>query len=68
MSDDEVAETSTGGLHLESGNPTELGTLMGTLAGKYPHIAIWGGCCGTWETHLDETARNVRTARDLQAV
>jgi homocysteine S-methyltransferase len=54
--------------HLESGNPTELGTLMGTLAGKYPHIDIWGGCCGTWETHLDETARNVRTARNLQAV
>jgi methionine synthase I (cobalamin-dependent) len=54
--------------HLEAGDPKEFGTLMGTLAGKYPHIDIWGGCCGTWETHLDETARNVRTARDLQAV
>jgi S-methylmethionine-dependent homocysteine/selenocysteine methylase len=54
--------------HLESGDPVELGELMGGLAAQYPHIDIWGGCCGTWETHLDETARNVRTARNLQAV
>jgi len=26
---------------------------------------MWGGCCGTWETHLDEIARNVRTARAI---
>jgi methionine synthase I (cobalamin-dependent) len=26
---------------------------------------MWGGCCGTWETHLDEIARNVRAARDI---
>jgi S-methylmethionine-dependent homocysteine/selenocysteine methylase len=54
--------------HLESGDPTELGTHMGTLARRYPHLDIWGGCCGTWDAHLDETARNVRTARRLEAV
>ena len=50
--------------HLESGDPAELGELMGGLARQYPHIDMWGGCCGTWETHLDEIARNVSAARD----
>ena len=30
---------------------------MGEIAQQYPHIDIWGGCCGTWETHLDEIAK-----------
>ena len=46
--------------HLEAGDPAELGWQMGELARRYTHIDIWGGCCGTWETHLDEIARNVR--------
>lgn len=46
--------------HLESGNPEELGQQMGALAARYPHIDIWGGCCGTWEEHLDLIAQNVR--------
>jgi homocysteine S-methyltransferase len=54
--------------HLESGDPVELGELMGGLARQYPHIDIWGGCCGTWDKHLDEIARNVRAARDVEAV
>jgi homocysteine S-methyltransferase len=54
--------------HLEAGDPAELGQLMGGLARHYPHIDIWGGCCGTWETHLDEIARNVHTARRTAAV
>jgi S-methylmethionine-dependent homocysteine/selenocysteine methylase len=45
--------------HLVDGDPAELGGQMGGLARRYPHIDIWGGCCGTWETHLDEIARNV---------
>jgi homocysteine S-methyltransferase len=49
--------------HLESGDPAQLGELMGALAQKHPHIDMWGGCCGTWETHLDEIARNVAAAR-----
>jgi S-methylmethionine-dependent homocysteine/selenocysteine methylase len=53
--------------HLESGDPEHLGELMGELARQYPHIDMWGGCCGTWNTHLDEIARNVRAARDLGA-
>jgi homocysteine S-methyltransferase len=47
----------------QAGDPAQLGKLMGGLARQYPHIDIWGVCCGTWETHLDEIARNVHTAR-----
>ena len=49
--------------HLESGDPCELGREMGELARRYPHFDVWGGCCGTWETHLDEIAQHVRLAR-----
>lgn len=49
--------------HLEAGDPGELGREMGALARRYPHLDVWGGCCGTWETHLDEIARHVRLAR-----
>lgn len=49
--------------HLEEGDPCELGGEMGELARRYPHIDIWGGCCGTWEMHLDEIAQHVRLAR-----
>lgn len=45
--------------HLESGNPEELGQQMGALATRYPHIDIWGGCCGTWDEHLDRIAHHV---------
>ena len=45
--------------HLEDGDPIELGALCGDLAKRYPHMDIWGGCCGTWNTHLDEIAKNL---------
>lgn len=45
--------------HLEDGDPVELGELCGDLARRYPHMDIWGGCCGTWNRHLDEIAKNV---------
>lgn len=48
--------------HLEDGDPEELGVLCGDLAQRYPHMDIWGGCCGTWNNHLDQIARNVRIA------
>lgn len=48
--------------HLEEGDPVDLGDRMGALARRYPHVDIWGGCCGTWEKHLDQMARSVRAA------
>ncbi len=44
---------------LEEGDPSELGRMMGDLARRYPHMDIWGGCCGTGDVHLDVIARNV---------
>jgi S-methylmethionine-dependent homocysteine/selenocysteine methylase len=49
--------------HLEEGDPPALGALMGGLARRYPHLDIWGGCCGTWDTHLGIIARAVDEAR-----
>ena len=48
--------------HIEAGDPEELGRLMGDLARRYPQIDIWGGCCGTWDPHLDAIARGVTRA------
>ena len=48
--------------HLEDGDPAELGRLCGALARRYPHMDRWGGCCGTWDNHLNEIARNVKAA------
>ena len=53
--------------HLESGDPADLGRHMGELARRYPHLDIWGGCCGTWDTHLTEIASNVIEARTATA-
>ncbi len=49
--------------HIEEGDPVELGELMGDLARRYPQIDIWGGCCGTWDRHFEEIARNVGAVR-----
>ena len=47
--------------YLEAGDPKELGKLCGNLAQRFPHMDIWGGCCGTWSEHPDEIALNVLT-------
>lgn len=49
--------------HLEEGDPVDLGARMGVLARRYPHIDVWGGCCGTWDRHLHEIASNVSAVR-----
>ena len=49
--------------HLEEGDPADLAARMGDLAGRYPKIDIWGGCCGTGATHLDLIAAAVASAR-----
>jgi homocysteine S-methyltransferase len=48
--------------HLEEGDPVELGEQCGDLARRYPHMDLWGGCCGTWNRHLEEIAKNVLAA------
>lgn len=49
--------------HLEDGNPLELGKQIAGLSKRYPHMDIFGGCCGTNERHLREIARSLREAR-----
>jgi S-methylmethionine-dependent homocysteine/selenocysteine methylase len=46
--------------HLETGDPPDLADRMAKLAMHYPHIDIWGGCCGTWDVHLDDIASRIR--------
>ena len=48
--------------HLEDGDPLQLGEQIGAMARRYPHMDIWGGCCGTCESHLDEIAKNLLAA------
>lgn len=50
--------------HLEEGDPQDLGRRMGALAERFPHMDVWGGCCGTGDVHLDEIASNVRRVRE----
>jgi homocysteine S-methyltransferase len=46
--------------HLEAGDPRLLGAHMGALAQRFPHIDVWGGCCGTWDDHLGAIAAQLR--------
>lgn len=45
--------------HLERGDPVELGEEMGEFARRMPKVSVYGGCCGTWDEHLDLIARAV---------
>ncbi len=49
--------------HLEDGDPEELGGQMADLARRFPHINVWGGCCGTDGRHIAEIARQVGEVR-----
>ncbi|MFM7142790.1 MAG: homocysteine S-methyltransferase family protein, partial [Alphaproteobacteria bacterium] len=61
VSMDKLALCSLG--HLESGDPADLGRRMGEIVRRHPHLDILGGCCGTWDEHLGEIARNVVGSR-----
>ncbi len=43
--------------HIEDGDPIELGAQIRDLFERYPHMDIFGGCCGTGHTHLREIAK-----------
>ena len=49
--------------HLEDGDPEELGGQMADLARRFPHIHVWGGCCGTDGRHIDQITRQVGEVR-----
>ena len=43
--------------HIEDGDPIELGSQIRSLTDRYPHMNIFGGCCGTGQVHLREIAK-----------
>jgi homocysteine S-methyltransferase len=49
--------------HLEDGDPGELGAQMAALARRFPHINVWGGCCGTDGRHIAQITRQVSEIR-----
>ncbi len=49
--------------HLEDGDPEELGAQMASLAQRFPHINVWGGCCGTDGRHIGQITRQVGHVR-----
>ena len=49
--------------HLEDGDPVELGVQMGALAQRFPHVHVWGGCCGTDGRHIGQITRRVSEVR-----
>ena len=53
--------------HLEDGDPEELGAQMASLAGRFPHINVWGGCCGTDGRHISQITRQVGEVRRTKA-
>lgn len=46
--------------HLEAGNPVELAMQLGDLHARHPHMDVFGGCCGTGDTHLRAFARALK--------
>ena len=54
--------------HLEDGDPEELGAQMADLARRFPHINVWGGCCGTDGRHIGQITRQVGAVRSVEAV
>ena len=53
--------------HIEDGDPEELGGQMADLARRFPHINVWGGCCGTDGRHIGQISRQVGAARRQMA-
>lgn len=47
---------------LEEGDAMELATQHGDLARRYPHINVFGGCCGTDHVHVRKICEAVRRA------
>ena len=53
--------------HLEDGDPEELGGQMADLARRFPHVNVWGGCCGTDGRHIGQITRQVGDVRRQMA-
>ncbi len=52
-----IARTQLG--YVERGDPSDLARRIGDLAARLPALAVFGGCCGTCDEHLELIARAV---------
>lgn len=43
---------------LDDGDPVELGSLIGDLRRRFPHLTVVGGCCGTDMRHMESIAES----------
>jgi len=50
-------------VELEEGDPIELGFQNGELAGEFPHLNVFGGCCGSNHRHVEEICKSVLASR-----
>ena len=48
--------------HLEEGDPDELASQYGELRSLYPHMNVFGGCCGTDYNHVEKIGKAVMLA------
>ncbi|RIW13611.1 homocysteine S-methyltransferase [Algoriphagus lacus] len=46
---------------LDRGNPADLGLQYREIKEKFPHMTVFGGCCGTDEEHVKEIILQVKT-------
>ena len=46
---------------LDDGDPVELGSLIGNLRRRFPHLTVVGGCCGTDMRHMESIAESAGT-------
>ncbi|MBS9718305.1 homocysteine S-methyltransferase family protein [Pseudohalocynthiibacter aestuariivivens] len=49
--------------HLDEGNPDELAHQYSDLKMNYPHMNVFGGCCGTDYTHMEKICKALEKAR-----
>jgi S-methylmethionine-dependent homocysteine/selenocysteine methylase len=47
---------------LDDGDPVEFGNQHRELRGRFPHINVLGGCCGTDHRHIEQLFSAARTA------
>lgn len=45
--------------HLEEGDPEELAGQYADLKSSYPHMNVFGGCCGTDEVHIRKIGKTL---------
>ncbi len=47
---------------LDEGDPDELAAQHATLKARFPHMNVFGGCCGTDHTHVDKISSALQGA------